>query len=317
MKIAITCHYASLPEDHPTWKRAIEAAEVVLSEKVNLSKEELLDFVSDADALISGTDFIKEDVIAELPDCLKIISRPAVGYDRVDIKAARARGIDVCNAPGTNSNAVAELAMGLMLCCVRSLPYHFTNTKQKLWKNDRNGMELTGKTLGILGLGAIGKELAKKAAAFGMKVLGYSRHIDESFCKEYGIIPADRETILQESDVISLHMPQTPLTKESINKEAFAQMKKGVILINTSRGYLVNRADLVDAIKAGIVASYGTDVMQEEPPETDDPLFSLDEVVITPHMGASTEEAHIKMMDVAMTNALDILEGKACKNIVN
>ena len=297
MKIAITCHYASLPEDHPTWKRAIEAAEVVLSEKVNLSKEELLDFVSDADALISGTD--------------------AVGYDRVDIKAARARGIDVCNAPGTNSNAVAELAMGLMLCCARSLPYHFTNTKQKLWKNDRNGMELTGKTLGILGLGAIGKELAKKAAAFGMKVLGYSRHIDESFCKEYGIIPADRETILQESDVISLHMPQTPLTKESINKEAFAQMKKGVILINTSRGYLVNRADLVDAIKAGIVASYGTDVMQEEPPETDDPLFSLDEVVITPHMGASTEEAHIKMMDVAMTNALDILEGKACKNIVN
>lgn len=267
--------------------------------------------------MISGTDFIKEDVIAELPDCLKVISRPAVGYDRVDIKAARARGIDVCNAPGTNSNAVAELAMGLMLCCARSLPYHFANTKQKLWKNDRNGMELTGKTLGILGLGAIGKELAKKAAAFGMKVLGYSRHIDESFCKEYGIIPADRETILQESDVISLHMPQTPLTKESINKEAFAQMKKGVILINTSRGYLVNRADLVDAIKAGIVASYGTDVMQEEPPETDDPLFSLDEVVITPHMGASTEEAHIKMMDVAMTNALDILEGKACKNIVN
>ncbi len=249
MKIAITCHYASLPEDHPTWKRAIEAAEVVLSEKVNLSKEELLDFVSDADALISGTDFIKEDVIAELPDCLKVISRPAVGYDRVDIKAARARGIDVCNAPGTNSNAVAELAMGLMLCCARSLPYHFANTKQKLWKNDRNGMELTGKTLGILGLGAIGKELAKKAAAFGMKVLGYSRHIDESFCKEYGIIPADRETILRESDVISLHMPQTPLTKESINKEAFAQMKKGVILINTSRGYLVNRADLVDAIR--------------------------------------------------------------------
>ena len=165
MKIAITCHYASLPEDHPTWKRAIEAAEVVLSEKVNLSKEELWDFVSDADALISGTDFIKEDVIAELPDCLKVISRPAVGYDRVDIKAARARGIDVCNAPGTNSNAVAELAMGLMLCCARTLPYHFANTKQKLWKNDRNGMELTGKTLGILGLGAIGKELAKKAAS--------------------------------------------------------------------------------------------------------------------------------------------------------
>lgn len=317
MKIAITCHYASLPEDHPTWKRAVAEADVVLSEKVNLTKEELLEFVSDANALISGTDFIKEDVIAELPECLKVISRPAVGYDRVDIKAARARGIDVCNAPGTNSNAVAELAMGLMLCCARQLPYHFANTKQKLWKNDKNGMELTGKTLGIWGLGAIGKELAKKASAFGMKVLGYSRHIDEEFCRTYGIIPSDRETILRESDVISLHMPQTPLTKESINKEAFAQMKKGVILINTSRGYLVNRADLVEAIQSGIVASYGTDVMQEEPPAADDPLFNMEQVVITPHMGASTEEAHIKMMDVAMTNVLDILEGKTCKNIVN
>ena len=110
MKIAITCHYASLPEDHPTWQRAIQEAEVVLSDKVQLTSEELLDFVKDADALISGTDFIREDVVRKLPEQLKVISRPAVGYDRVDIKAARARGIDVCNAPGTNSNAVAELA---------------------------------------------------------------------------------------------------------------------------------------------------------------------------------------------------------------
>lgn len=317
MKIAITCHYASLPENHPTWKRAVDAAEVVLSDKVVLSKEELLEFVSDADALISGTDFIKEDVIEKLPDCLKVISRPAVGYDRVDIQAARRKGIDVCNAPGTNSNAVAELALGLMLCCARQLPYHFANTSQKKWKNDKNGMELTGKTLGILGLGAIGKELAKKAAAFGMKVYGYSRHIDQDFCAQYGVIPADRETILRESDVISLHMPQTPITRESINREAFSIMKPGVILINTSRGYLVNRADLVEAIQEGKVAAYGTDVMQDEPPKEDDPLFEMEQVIITPHMGASTEEAHIRMMDVALTNALDILEGKPCKNVVN
>lgn len=317
MKIAITCHYASLPENHPTWKRAVDAAEVVLSDKVVLSKEELLEFVSDADALISGTDFIKEDVIEKLPDCLKVISRPAVGYDRVDIQAARRKGIDVCNAPGTNSNAVAELALGLMLCCARQLPYHFANTSQKKWKNDKNGMELTGKTLGILGLGAIGKELAKKAAAFGMKVYGYSRHIDQDFCAQYGVIPADRETILRESDVISLHMPQTPITRESINREAFSIMKPGVILINTSRGYLVNRADLVEAIQEGKVAAYGTDVMQDEPPKEDDPLFEMKQVIITPHMGASTEEAHIRMMDVALTNALDILEGKPCKNVVN
>ena len=150
-----------------------------------------------------------------------------------------------------------------------------------------------------------------------MEVLGYSRHLDTDFCKQYGIRPADRETILRECDVISLHMPLTPLTEEQINREAFKMMKKGVILINTSRGKLVQREDLIDAIHEGIIASYGTDVMKNEPPEQNDPLFSMEQVIITPHMGASTEEAHIKMMDVALTNALDILEGKPCRNIVN
>ena len=112
-------------------------------------------------------------------------------------------------------------------------------------------------------------------------------------------------------------MPLTPLTEEQINREAFKMMKKGVILINTSRGKLVQREDLIDAIHEGIIASYGTDVMKNEPPEQNDPLFSMEQVIITPHMGASTEEAHIKMMDVALTNALDILEGKPCRNIVN
>ena len=317
MRIAITCHYASLPEDHPTWQRALREAEVVLSDKVQLTPEELLEFVSGADALISGTDFILADMVKRLPDSLKVISRPAVGYDRVDIQAARARGIDVCNAPGTNSNAVAELAFGLMLCCARQLSYHFANTRQALWKNDREGMELTGKKLGILGLGAIGKELAKKAAAFGMEVYGYSRHLDEAFCAAHGVVPSDQETILRECDVISLHMPLTPLTEECMDRSAFEKMKRGVILINTSRGRLVQREDLINAIHEGIVSAYGTDVMKEEPPQKDDPLFSMEEVIVTPHMGASTEEAHIRMMDVAMTNALDILAGKPCKNIVN
>ena len=317
MKIAITCHYASLPEDHPTWQRAIREAEVVLSDKVQLTSEELLDFVKDADALISGTDFIREDVVRKLPEQLKVISLTAVGFDRVVIIADRSRVIVVFNATVTMSNDVAELAFALMLCCARQLPYHFENTKKCLWKNDKDGMELTGKKLGILGLGAIGKELAKKASAFGMEVLGYSRHLDTDFCKQYGIRPADRETILRECDVISLHMPLTPLTEEQINREAFKMMKKGVILINTSRGKLVQRDDLIDAIHEGIIASYGTDVMKNEPPEQNDPLFSMEQVIITPHMGASTEEAHIKMMDVALTNALDILEGKPCRNIVN
>lgn len=317
MKIAITCHYASLPKDHPTWQRAIKMADVVLSDKTYLTPDELIDFIQGADALITGTDFMKKDIIDRVPECLKVISRPAVGYDRVDIKAARERGIDVCNAPGTNTDSVAELTIALLLSCARQLPMHFKNTENKIWNNKFEGFELKGKTIGILGLGSIGKEAAKRLSAFGMKILGYSRHIDMEFCRKYGVIPSNPDEMFEKCDIISLHIPQTPATFEYLNDEKFSKMKRGMILINTSRGLIVKRDSLVDALNKGIVGCYGTDVMQQEPPEEDDPLFDMDNVIITPHIGATTVEAHINMMDVAMTNALDILEGKPCKNIVN
>lgn len=316
MKIAITCHYASLPHDHPVWQRAVNTAEVVLSDKVNLTADELIDFIKGADALITGTDWMREDVIARVPDCLKVISRPAVGYDRVDIRAARERGIDVCNAPGTNTDAVADLTLGLMLCCAREIPNYIIRTRNLEWKLEGKQMNLRGKILGILGLGAIGREVALRAKAFGMNILAYDPFLNESFCREHGITPLSLEEVIRQADILSLHLPLMPDTQHMIDRHTLRLMKDGAILINAARGGLVDHEDLYQALVSGKIRSYGADVMEEEPPG-DHPLFHLPNAFITPHAGANTLEASQNMMKVALENALDILEGKPCKNIVN
>ncbi len=316
MKIAITCHYARLPEDHPVWRRAVSLADVVLSKKVNLTSDELIDFIQGADALITGTDWMREDVIKQVPDCLKVISRPAVGYDRVDIRAARKRGIDVCNAPGTNTDAVADLTMGLILNCARRIPDYIEGTRALEWKLEGKQMNLSGKTLGILGLGSIGKAVAVRAKAFGMKLLADDPIWDEDFCGQYGIEKTDMETLLGASDVVSLHLPLMEHTHHIINEENIGKMKDGAILINAARGGLVDHEALCRALEDQKILAYGADVMEEEPPG-DHPLFHLKNAYITPHIGANTLEASQNMMQTALTNALDILEGKECKNIVN
>lgn len=316
MKIAITCHYAKLPEDHLVWRRAVESAEVVLSEKVQLTADELIDFMEGADALITGTDWMRSDVIARVPDCLKVISRPAVGYDRVDIRAARERGIHVCNAPGTNTDAVADLTMGLLLSCARRIPDYVIGTRNLEWRLSGKQMNLGGKTLGILGLGAIGRAVAVRAKAFGMKLLAYDPFLNEAFCREQGIEATEMDDLIRRSDVITLHLPLLEETVHVINREKIEQMKDHVILINAARGGLVDHEDLYQALTEGKLLAYGADVMEEEPPG-DHPLFHLSNVYITPHAGANTLEASENMMAVALTNALDLLEGKPCKNIVN
>jgi phosphoglycerate dehydrogenase-like enzyme len=315
MKIAITCHYAKLPEDHPTWKRAVEQGEIVVSKSQNLSQEELLEFVQGADALITGTDWMRRDVIERLPDCLKIISRPAVGYDRVDVRAARERGIHVCNAPGANSDSVAELTVGLLLSCVRQIPGHVAECKKYIWKAGEKCMELKGKTMGIWGLGAIGRAVALRLGAFGMNILGNDIIPREEFCREHGIRQVAEEELLSESDFISLHMPANDDTRHMINEKTIACMKDGAGLINAARGALVDGEALYQALQQGKLKFYGADVMEEPPGE--DKLFTLDNVYITPHIGANTREATEKMLEIALTNALDLLEGKECRNIVN
>ncbi|MCI8586185.1 MAG: phosphoglycerate dehydrogenase [Lachnospiraceae bacterium] len=316
MKIAITCHYAKLPEDHPVWRRAVDTAEVALSKNAQLTADELIDFIQGADALITGTDWMREEVIARVPDCLKVISRPAVGYDRVDIQAARRRGIHVCNAPGTNTDAVADLTMGLLLSCARRIPDYVIGTRELKWQLCGKQMNLFGKTLGILGLGAIGRAVAIRAKAFGMKILACDPFLNEVFCREQGVEAAEMDDVIKRSDVITLHLPLLEETRHVIDKEKIRMMKDQVILLNAARGGLVDHDDLCEALQEGKIRAYGADVMEEEPPG-DHPLFHLPGVYITPHAGANTLEASENMMAVALTNALDLLEGKSCKNIVN
>ena len=316
MKIAITCHYAKLPEKHPTWQRVIQSAEVELSRDPVLSSDELLEFCQGADALISGTDFIRADLIEKLPESLKVISRPAAGFDRVDIAAARAREIDVCNAPGSNCESVADYVMGLLICGARDIYNNITDVRQGHWGARRKGMALSGKTAGILGLGAIGKCVVPRAQGFRMKVIASDPYIDHDFCAAHGVEAVSLEKLLADSDAIFLLFPLNADTKNFINAETIAKMKDGVILVNDARGAVADHAALYDALVNGKIGFYCGDVIEPEPPG-DMPLIHLDNVVITSHIGANTNEALEKMMAIALDNAMDVLEGKPCKNIVN
>lgn len=316
MKIAITCHYAKLPEDHPVWQRALKEAEIELSGKAELSSDELLEFVQGADALISGTDFIRAELIKKLPPSLKVISRPAVGYDRVDVAAARERGIDVCNAPGTNSDSVADLAVGLMILCARDMFNNISDCKNGRWGARSRGMGLTGRTAGMVGMGAIGKLDARRCQGFGMNVLAYDPYIDLAYCYHNNIESVELEALLARSDFVSLHLPLMDTTKHIIDAAAISRMRDGAILINTARGGLVDQDAVYAALISGKLRAYGADVADPEPP-ADLPLMQLDNAFITSHIGANTTEALNNMMAVALQNALNILEGKPCRNIVN
>ena len=319
MRIVNTCHYATLPQDHPVYQRVMAEAEFVTSEKSELTSEELLEFVQGADALISGIDFIKADLLAKFPPSLKVISRPAVGYDRVDIEAARRHGIDVCNAPGSNSDSVADLTLALMLMCARDLYRNAKDCKDGGWGRYKihKGVGLTDKTVGILGLGAIGKRVAQRCQGFGMTVLAYDPYINHDYCAEHDIAVVDMDTLLTKSDFISLHLPLLDTSRYTIDANAISKMKNGVILINAARGGHVDPAALYEAILAGKVRAYGADTTDPEPPPVDYPLTHLSNVIITPHIGANTVDASTNMLAMAVENALDILQGKGCKNIVN
>lgn len=319
MKIVNTCHYATLPEDHPTLRRVLREAEFITSEKAELTAEELLEFVQGADALISGIDFIREDLLEKFPPSLKVISRPAVGYDRVDIAAARRRGIDVCNAPGSNSDSVADLTLALMLMCARDLWRNADDCRAGGWGKYKagKGMGLTGKTVGILGLGSIGKRVAKRCQGFDMRVLAADPYMDCAYCEKEGIEAVCETDIFCRSDIITLHLPLLDASRRIIDADAIEQMKDGVILINAARGGHVDDVALYQALVSGKIRAYGADTTDPEPPPVNYPLARLENVILTPHIGAHTVEASNNMLAMAIDNALDILQGKGCRNIVN
>lgn len=279
-----------------------------------LTEDELIPLLKDCDGYVAGLDYVTEKALKECNN-LKVISRYGVGYDRVDLATAKEKGIIVTNTPGVNAVAVAELAFGLALSIARKISYLDKKTREGEWVRS-TGMELGGKTMAIMGLGAIGKNVAKYAQGFGMNVMAYDPYINEAYAKENNIQVASFDDVVKNADVISLHLPLTPETKHLISKEVMAGMKKTAILINTSRGGIIDEDAAYELLKNGELGGLGLDAFEIEPP-TNSPLFELDNVVVTPHTGAHTKEATDNMADAAVKNLIDVLSGNNCPFIVN
>ncbi|MDR1618468.1 MAG: phosphoglycerate dehydrogenase, partial [Treponema sp.] len=278
-----------------------------------LSEDELIPLIGDCDGYIAGLDFVTRKVIGSC-ERLKVISRYGAGVDRVDLEAAGERNITVCNTPGANAQAVADLAIALALAAARKLPLLDRKTREGQWIRS-TGIELYGKTMGILGLGAVGRGVAKRAQGFSMKVLAYDPYIDTRYAEENGIAVSDFDTLVENADVTSLHLPLNDKTRHIISGEVMGRMKKGAILINTARGGLIDEDAAFDLLKQGRLGGLGIDAYEEEPPKNS-PLFTLDNVVLTPHTAAHTAEATANMAAMAVQNLIDVLSGKPCPYIV-
>ncbi|HPP87216.1 MAG TPA: hydroxyacid dehydrogenase, partial [bacterium] len=284
----------------------------------SIKADDLLKIIGDYDFLIvrSATKVTKE--VIDYGKKLKIIGRAGAGVDNIDVKAATERGIYVENTPGGNSHAVAELVMGMMFALARKLNYADASMRAGKWeKKAFEGTELKDKTLGIIGLGRIGSDLAKMAKAIGMKVIGYDPILtDESF-KEYGVTKVELDELYAKSDYISLHVPANDKTKNMINASTIAKMKNGVRIINCARGGIVNEADLKAALESGKVAGAGVDVFSVEPCQPDNPLLSAPNTILTPHIGASTEEAQDNVGVMIANQIKAYIEKKEIINAVN
>jgi len=280
-------------------------------------KQDLINDIADADALlVRSATKVTKDVI-DAAHKLKIIARAGSGVDNVDLEAASARGVIVTNAPGGNSISVAEHALALMLALARSISTADNAMKQQRWeKKSLLGAELRDKTLGIVGFGRIGQALAHRARAFGMRIIAHDPFISAQVADDLDVELADLDTLCGRADYISLHLPNTEQTLRLFNADRFAKCKKGVRIINTARGELIDEAALLAALQSGHVGGAGLDVFQKEPP-TDWALASFPRVVATPHIAASTAEAQeLVGLDVA-AGVRDYLQHGVVRNAVN
>jgi D-3-phosphoglycerate dehydrogenase len=290
------------------------AGEVTVAE---LSPEELLAQIHDYDALVvrARTKATKE--VIEKAAKLKVIGRAGIGVDNIDVKTATARKIPVVNAPKSSTTSVAELAVGYMLALARMVPKADRSMKEGKWdKKAFMGVELSGKTLGLIGLGRIGIETAKRAQAFGMRVVAYSPHAPPEEAKNANVDLCDLGRLLKESDFISIHTKKTPESQGLLGAEAFAKMKPKAFLVNCARGGIVDEAALYNALKDKKIAGAALDVFAVEP-LANSPLTTLDNVILSPHIGASTKEGQERAGVQVAEQVLKVLKGEkpdACVN---
>jgi D-3-phosphoglycerate dehydrogenase len=290
---------------------------VVLSKR--LPEAELLPLVADATALVVRSETKVTRKVIEAAKSLRVVGRAGVGVDNVDIEAATQHGTVVMNTPGGNTVTTAELSFAMLLALARKVPQaHATMVAGKWDRKLFQGVELQGKTLGVLGMGRIGTEVAKRALAFGMRVVAYDPYLTEERAKAIGAeFAPELDQVYREADFITVHMPVTKETKEMLNAGAFAKMKPGVKIVNCARGEIIAEADLIAALESNKVAGAALDVFAVEPLPADHPYRKQPNLILTPHLGASTEEAQEKCgIEVAEVIAGYLLTGEV-RNAVN
>jgi len=312
-KILITDHIAeegiNILSDDPDVEYELEAG---------ISNEELKPIIGDYDAIITRSGTTVTDDLIENPGRLKVIGRAGVGLDNVDIEAASKKGIIVMNAPTGNTLAATELTMGMMLSAARKIPAANFSLKSREWNRKKfMGIQLYNKTLGIIGLGRIGSNVAVRAKSFGMKVIAYDPYIKKEKAESLNVkLYDDLEELLAESDVLTFHTPLTKETHDMIRAEHFSLMKDNVLIINCARGGIVNESALYENAKNGRIFCVGIDVFEKEP-ATENKLLELDNVFVTPHIGANTSEGQKGVAVIIAEQVISALKGKSYINAVN
>jgi len=288
-----------------------------VDDRTDIPAADLLEVIPEYDGLIvRGRTKVTASVI-EAATRLKVIGRAGVGVDNIDLAAAKKHNILVVNTPVSTTVAVAELTFGLMLSLARDIPRADGAMKQGKWlKKELEGMELNGKTLGIIGMGRIGTQVGKYATAFGMNVIAYNPQIKESQIKERGAEPVSIQDLYAWSDYISLHLPYTVQTRDLVGPLAFSQMKDGVCIVSTARGGIIDEVALLNALNSGKVAGVALDVFSQEPPGLTE-LVSHPRVIGTPHIGAQTAEAQSRAAEDVAVEVLSALQNKPLRWKVN
>src|SRR5215218_10123489 len=285
--------------------------------RTSMTREELLAAVAGADALVVRSATRVDAEVLEAGHHLKVVGRAGIGLDNVDVAAATRLGIMVVNAPQSNVISAAEHTVALILAQARNIPQAHNALRDGRWERGRfQGAELYGKTLGILGLGRVGALVAQRANAFGMRLLAYDPFVSRERAAHMGVELASLAEVLARADVVTIHLPKTPETTGLIGEAELAAMKRGARLVNTARGGIVDEAALAKAVGDGQLAGAALDVFAEEP-TTASPLFELDNVVVTPHLGASTTEAQDKAGVTIAEQLLLALDGQFVPNAVN
>lgn len=295
-----------------------KGVEVIYEPDLGKDVTRLKEIIRDVDAIAirSGTK-LTADIIA-CANSLKVIGRAGIGVDNVDVAAASKKGIIVMNTPGGNVITTAEHAISMMCALTREIPQATASIKAGKWEKNRfMGSELYNKTLGVIGCGNIGKIVVSRALGLKMRVISFDPFLSEEVAGEMGIEKVELDDLFKRSDYITIHTPLNEKTKHLVNKDAFAKMKKGVYIINCARGGIVNEEDLAQAIKDKIVAGAALDVFEKEPVDPNNPLLKLDEVICTPHLGASTEEAQENVAIEVAEQIVAYLQSGTIMNAVN